>query len=84
VTDVNISDIRCYDSTESGTSSTALVQAGSTIGFGVIGNPDSLYHPGVLNVYFAQAPEGTDVSAWDPTDAVWFKVSLSIHLMLLG
>ncbi|KAJ7489680.1 glycosyl hydrolase family 61-domain-containing protein [Mycena galericulata] len=73
-TDVTVTDIRCYSSLESGTSSTATVAAGSTIGFTVSGNPANLYHPGVLNVYMAEAPSGTDVSAWDGSGSVWFKI----------
>ncbi|KAJ6503881.1 glycosyl hydrolase family 61-domain-containing protein [Mycena sanguinolenta] len=71
VTDVTIDDIRCYTSTESDTSSTATVTAGSTIGFTV---PITLYHPGVLNVYMAQAPAGTDVADWDGSGEVWFRI----------
>lgn len=47
MTDVTSTDVRCYDSTESGTASTLSVAAGSTIGFTVSGNPANLYHPGV-------------------------------------
>ncbi|KAF7343861.1 hypothetical protein MSAN_01967400 [Mycena sanguinolenta] len=71
VTDVTIDDIRCYTSTESDTSSTATVTAGSTIGFTA---PITLYHPGVLNVYMAQAPAGTDVADWDGSGEVWFRI----------
>ncbi|CAK5282512.1 unnamed protein product [Mycena citricolor] len=73
-TNVTAPDIRCYDSKMSGTSSTANVNAGDTIGFTIVGTPSNLYHPGVVNVYMAKAPTGTDVSKWDPTGAVWFKV----------
>jgi hypothetical protein len=38
----------------------------------------SIYHPGVVNVYMARAPDGTDITTWEPTDAVWFKVSFLI------
>jgi hypothetical protein len=71
VTDVTTDDIRCYTSTESDTSSTATVTAGSTIGFTA---PITLYHPGVLNVYMAQAPAGTDVADWDGSGEVWFRI----------
>ncbi|KAJ7774055.1 glycosyl hydrolase family 61-domain-containing protein [Mycena metata] len=75
VTDVTSTDIRCYTSLESGTSSTATVAAGSTVGFTVSGNPDTgLYHPGSVNVYMAKAPAGTDVASWDGSGDVWFKV----------
>ncbi|KAJ7218235.1 glycosyl hydrolase family 61-domain-containing protein [Mycena haematopus] len=73
-TDVTETDIRCYTSTESGTASTMSVAAGSTIGFTVDGNPANLYHPGVLNVYMAKAPSGTDVASWDGSGDVWFKI----------
>ncbi|KAK7007673.1 glycoside hydrolase [Favolaschia claudopus] len=74
LTDVSSVDVRCYDSEESGTSSTMSVAAGSTVGFTVSGNPANLYHPGVLNVYMAKAPDGTDVADWDGSGNVWFKV----------
>ncbi|CAK5272362.1 unnamed protein product [Mycena citricolor] len=75
--DVTVADIRCYDSAFSngiGTATTTKAAAGSAVTFNVFGNPSNLYHPGVLNVYMAKAPTGTDVSKWDPTGAVWFKV----------
>ncbi|KAJ7152036.1 glycosyl hydrolase family 61-domain-containing protein [Mycena filopes] len=74
VMDVTSTDIRCYTSLESGTASTATVTAGSTVGFTVVGNPSSLYHAGVVNVYMAKAPTGTDVAKWDGSGNVWFKV----------
>ncbi|KAJ7164142.1 glycosyl hydrolase family 61-domain-containing protein [Mycena filopes] len=72
VTDVTSTDIRCYTSLESGTApSIATVAAGSTIGFSV---PITMYHAGVVNVYMAKAPTGTDVASWDGSGNVWFKV----------
>ncbi|KAF7349818.1 hypothetical protein MVEN_01282000 [Mycena venus] len=71
VTDVTIDDIRCYTSNETDTSSTATVAAGSTIGLNV---PITLYHPGVVNIYMAEAPAGTDVADWDGSGTVWFKI----------
>jgi len=73
-TDVTTTDIRCYDSAQSGTASTVSVAAGSTVGFTVSGNPSNLYHPGVVNVYMAKAPSGTDVASWDGSGSVWFKI----------
>ncbi|KAJ7835972.1 glycosyl hydrolase family 61-domain-containing protein [Mycena leptocephala] len=72
--DVSSTDVRCYTSEESGTASTMSVAAGSTVGFTVDGNPSNLYHPGVLNVYMAKAPAGTDVASWDGSGSVWFKI----------
>jgi hypothetical protein len=74
VTDVTSTDLRCYDSLESGTASTTTVAAGSTVGFTVVGNPSNLYHDGVVNVYMAKAPTGTDVASWDGSGDVWFKI----------
>ncbi|KAJ7624312.1 glycosyl hydrolase family 61-domain-containing protein [Mycena polygramma] len=74
MTDVTSSDVRCYDSLQSGTASTTTVAAGSTVGFTVSGNPANLYHPGVVNVYMAKAPAGTDVASWDGSGTVWFKI----------
>jgi len=72
--DVSLTDVRCYTSEESGTASTTTVAAGSTVGFTVDGNPSNLYHPGVVNVYMAKAPSGTDVASWDGSGDVWFKI----------
>ncbi|KAJ7131543.1 glycosyl hydrolase family 61-domain-containing protein [Mycena crocata] len=74
LTDVTSTDVRCYSSAQSGTSSTTTVSAGSTVGFTVSGNPSNLYHPGVLNVYMAKAPTGTDVANWDGSGTGWFKI----------
>ncbi|KAJ6531698.1 glycosyl hydrolase family 61-domain-containing protein [Mycena sp. CBHHK59/15] len=72
VTDVSTTDIRCYTSLESGTASTVTVAAGSTVGFAV--GAGTLYHAGVVNVYMAKAPTGTDVASWDGSGNVWFKI----------
>ncbi|KAJ6576004.1 glycosyl hydrolase family 61-domain-containing protein [Mycena vulgaris] len=74
LTDVTSADVRCYSSQESGTASTMSVAAGSTVGFTVDGNPSNLYHDGVVNVYMAKAPAGTDVANWDGSGSVWFKI----------
>ncbi|KAF8189456.1 glycoside hydrolase family 61 protein, partial [Mycena galopus ATCC 62051] len=75
VTDVTTDDIRCYTSNETDTSSTATVAAGSTVGLTV---PITLYHPGVVNIYMAEAPAGTDVADWDGSGTVWFKVGVLV------
>ncbi|KAJ7121487.1 endoglucanase II, partial [Mycena epipterygia] len=72
--DVTSTDVRCFSSEESGTASTTTVAAGSTVGFTVSGNPSNLYHDGVVNVYMAKAPAGTDVASWDGSGDVWFKI----------
>jgi len=73
VTDVTSADLTCYDTTENLTPSTSTVKAGSTIGFQAYGNPSSIYHPGVVNVYMANA--GSDVSTFTGASGdVWFKV----------
>ncbi|KAH9478437.1 putative endo-beta-1,4-glucanase D [Psilocybe cubensis] len=69
VTDVTSADFRCYTSETHATASTATVAAGSTIG---IGADQPVYHPGVVNVYMAKAPG--NVSTFDGSGAVWFKV----------
>ncbi|KDQ52697.1 glycoside hydrolase family 61 protein [Jaapia argillacea MUCL 33604] len=69
VTNVNLTDIRCYTSTTNAISSTATVAAGATIGFAC---DNTMYHPSVVNVYMAKAP--SNVSAWDGSGTVWFKV----------
>ncbi|KAF7325346.1 Lytic polysaccharide monooxygenase [Mycena venus] len=69
VTDVTSADFRCYDSATAGTASTITVAAGSTLG---IACDQTIYHPGVVNVYMAKAPGNVSTFAGD--GAVWFKV----------
>ena len=70
VTDVTSPDIRCYDSAEPGTATTATVEAGSQMG---IMSDGTIYHPGVVNVYMAKAPDSVD--GWAGDGDVWFKES---------
>jgi len=70
VTDVTSSDLRCYDSATAGTASTVTVAAGSTLG---IECDNTIYHPGVVNVYMAKAPS-SGVATFAGAGAVWFKV----------
>ncbi|KAJ7640782.1 glycoside hydrolase family 61 protein [Mycena polygramma] len=70
VLDVTSPDFRCYDSATPGTASTIAVAAGSTLG---IACDQTIYHPGVVNVYMAKAPTG-NVSSFAGDGAVWFKV----------
>ncbi|PPQ65355.1 hypothetical protein CVT26_000070 [Gymnopilus dilepis] len=70
VTDVTSADFRCYTSQTNAQASTATVTAGSTIG---IQADQAIYHPGVINVYMAKAPNN-NVASWDGSGTVWFKV----------
>jgi len=69
VTDVTSSDLRCYDSATAGTATTISVAAGSELG---IMSDGTIYHPGVVNVYMAKAPDSVD--GWAGDGDVWFKV----------
>jgi len=69
VTDVTSADFRCYNSQHLQNATTITVAAGSQLG--IVGD-DFIYHPGVVNVYMAKAP--SDVTNWDGSGAVWFKV----------
>ncbi|RDB28103.1 putative endo-beta-1,4-glucanase D [Hypsizygus marmoreus] len=69
VTDVRSADFRCYTSETRATASTINVAAGSQLGIKSNGN---IYHAGVVNVYMAKAP--SNVSTWDGSGNVWFKV----------
>jgi len=71
VTDVTSADFRCYDSQTNPTAQTITVTAGTQLG---ISCDITIYHPGVVNVYMAKAPSGTDVASWAGDGAVWFKV----------
>ncbi|RDB28102.1 putative endo-beta-1,4-glucanase D [Hypsizygus marmoreus] len=69
VTDVKSIDLRCYTSITGATASTLSVTAGSKLGIQTDG---SIFHPGVVNIYMAKAPG--NVTSWDGSGAVWFKV----------
>ncbi|KAF8190512.1 glycoside hydrolase family 61 protein [Pholiota molesta] len=70
VTDVTSSDLRCYNSDfPTYEPATATVSAGSSIGIQANG---PVYHPGVVNIYMAKAP--SNVTGWDGSGSVWFKV----------
>ncbi|KIJ33918.1 lytic polysaccharide monooxygenase [Sphaerobolus stellatus SS14] len=69
VTDVTSADFRCYDSQTNPTAQTINIAAGSQLG---IGCDNTIYHPGVVNVYMAKAPGNVSTFAGD--GAVWFKV----------
>jgi len=70
VTDVTSAAIRCYELSAGSPATTATVSAGSSVGFTVA--PD-IFHPGPLAFYMAQAP--SNISSWDGTGSVWFKIS---------
>ncbi|KAH7915475.1 family 61 glycoside hydrolase [Hygrophoropsis aurantiaca] len=73
VTDVTSTDLRCnVGGLGSGTAtSTDTVTAGSTVGLAL---DIAIYHQGVVNIYMAKAPSGTNISDWDGSGTVWFKV----------
>ncbi|KAF8710706.1 Glycoside hydrolase family 18 protein, partial [Rhizoctonia solani] len=70
VTDVSSTDFTCNAGGRSaGSTSTATVPAGSTIGFAL---DQAIYHAGVINVYMAKAP--STAASFDGSGNVWFKV----------
>ncbi|KAG8739548.1 hypothetical protein FRC10_005458 [Ceratobasidium sp. 414] len=70
VTDVTSNDVRCnVGGTSAGSTTTATVAAGSTVGF-VLDN--TVYHQGPLAVYLGKAP--SSASSWDGSGANWFKI----------
>ncbi|KAF2275008.1 fungal cellulose binding domain-containing protein [Westerdykella ornata] len=70
VTDVTSQQIRCYTNGVRGVQ-TQTVSAGSTVGFKVSPN---IFHEGPLLFYMAKAPSGQDISTWDGSGNVWFKL----------
>lgn len=73
VQDVNSTDMRCGGEMIFPTNaSTKAVSAGTTVGFSVEGG---LGHPGPLQFYMAQAPAGQNLSSWNGTGEVWFKIA---------
>ena len=73
MTDVTSADFRCYDTATDATATTLSVNAGQEIGF-VVGDGGTIYHPGVVNIYMAEIPSGSDATTWAGDGAVWFKV----------
>jgi hypothetical protein len=71
VGNVNSPQIRCFQSASAPAQGTMDVKAGATIGYSVSPNA---YHPGPAQIYLAKAPEGTPLSSWDGSGAVWFKI----------
>lgn len=71
VTDVTSEAFRCYTAETHATAQTINVAAGSEISIAANGN---ISHPGVANIYLAKAPTSTDVTYWDGSGNVWFKV----------
>ncbi|THH12764.1 hypothetical protein EW146_g7384 [Bondarzewia mesenterica] len=70
VTNVTSPDFRCYDTETNPTAQTITIAAGSQLG---IMSDGTIYHPGVVNVYMAKAPNG-NVSSFDGSGTSWFKV----------
>ncbi|CAE6421227.1 unnamed protein product [Rhizoctonia solani] len=70
VTDVSSTDFTCNaGGRTAGSTTTATVPAGSTLGFAL---DQPIYHAGVINVYMAKAP--STAAAFDGSGNVWFKV----------
>jgi len=67
--DVNSADIRCFGGRTA--KAVAAVTAGTELGFVVSAN---VMHFGPAGFYMARAPDTADITTWDPTGAVWFKV----------
>jgi hypothetical protein len=73
VQDVTSNDMRCGGEMIFPTNaSIKAVSAGNTVGFSVEGG---LGHPGPLQFYMAQAPAGQNLSSWNGTGQVWFKIA---------
>ncbi|KAK7472012.1 hypothetical protein VKT23_000119 [Stygiomarasmius scandens] len=71
VTDVTSEAFRCYTAETHATAQTIQVAAGSQLGF-VTDTADGIGHPGSVNIYMAKAPG--NVTTWDGSGQVWFKV----------
>jgi hypothetical protein len=72
-TDVNVKDMRCGgEEPFPSNASVAAVTAGSTVGFFAEG---TVGHPGPLQFYMAQVPTGQEVSSWEGSGKVWFKIA---------
>ena len=66
-------DLRCYTSETDATASTLTVAAGDQLSFHV-NDALTIYHQGVVNVYMAQVPSGSDAASFAGDGDIWFKV----------
>ena len=73
VTDVTSEDLRCYTSETDATATTLTVAAGDELSFHV-NDALTIYHQGVVNVYMAQVPSGSDAASFAGDGDIWFKV----------
>ncbi|VDB87146.1 unnamed protein product [Peniophora sp. CBMAI 1063] len=73
VTDVTSEDLRCYTSETDAKASTLTVAAGDQLSFHV-NDALTIYHQGVVNVYMAQVPSGSDAASFAGDGDIWFKV----------
>lgn len=64
--------MKCYETTTASKTSVLDTQAGATLSFSVLGNPNNLYHPGYLDVYMCKVSDATAESAG--SGACWFKI----------
>lgn len=72
VTDVQSSQIRCYELEPGSNGATTMaVNAGDKVGFRVDGG---IQHPGPLAFYMAKAPDGQTAETFTGDGAVWFKI----------
>ncbi|KAL2755661.1 glycoside hydrolase family 61 protein [Sodiomyces alcalophilus JCM 7366] len=74
IEDVSSRLMSCYELNTAGPwSDTGVldVQAGASVSFT---SSPPIFHPGPALAYLAKVPEGTDVTQWDASGAVWFKI----------
>lgn len=74
IEDVSSRLMSCYELNTSGPwSDTGVlnVQAGDSVSFT---SSPAIFHPGPALAYLAKVPAGTDVTQWDASGAVWFKI----------
>ncbi|ROT36307.1 endoglucanase II [Sodiomyces alkalinus F11] len=74
VENVSSPQIKCYELNGSGPwSDTGVlnVQAGASVSFT---SSPPIFHEGPALAYLAKVPAGTDVTQWDGSGAVWFKI----------
>ncbi|KAK2760370.1 hypothetical protein FQN54_002440 [Arachnomyces sp. PD_36] len=71
VEDVSSDLLACYEKANRAAADVQSVAAGSEIGFV---SSNTIGHPGPVLWYMAAVPEGEDVTTWEPTGDVWFKI----------
>ncbi|ROT38246.1 cellulose-growth-specific protein [Sodiomyces alkalinus F11] len=71
VEDLDSNLLRCFEASDRPAADVLSVAAGAEIG---LKSSNSMGHPGPSLFYMARVPDGEDITTWQPTGDVWFKI----------